>query len=95
MLLIYFIDDCQLAIIDDPSKVDWFVDELRKKGFKLEVEGDFTDKAADGSIHIHQSGLIIKIIIASKLQDANPNWTPASPAAIGSDKDGIPYDHGP
>jgi hypothetical protein len=61
MLLVCFIDDCGLAV-NDPSKVDWFVDELRKKGFKLEGEGDFTaflgvalDKAADRFIHIHQS----------------------------------------
>jgi hypothetical protein len=101
MLLVCFVDDCGLAV-DDPSKVNWFVDELRKKGFELEVEGDFTaflgvafDKSVDGSIHIHQSGLIDKIIVASKLEDANPNWTPAAPAAIGSDKEGTPYDHEP
>jgi hypothetical protein len=101
MILVCFIDDCGLAV-DDPAKVDWIVDELHKKGFKLEVVGDFTeflgvalDKAPAGSIHIHQSGLIDKIIVTSKLQDANPNWTPASPAAVGSDKDGIAYDHAP
>jgi hypothetical protein len=53
------------------------------------------DKSVDGSIHIHQSGLIDKIIAASKLEDANPNWTHAAPAAIGSNKEGTPYDHEP
>jgi hypothetical protein len=45
---------------------------------------------------MHQSGLIKKLIMAAKMEDANPNWTPASStAALGSDPDGQLYDHEP
>jgi hypothetical protein len=37
---------------------------------------------------MHQSGLIKKLIVAAKMEDANPNWTSASMAALGSDPDG-------
>jgi hypothetical protein len=101
MLLVRFVDDCGLAV-DNPEKINWFVDELQKKGFELEIEGDFTaflgvalDRNDDGSIHIHQSGLMDKIIVAAKMEDANPNWTPATMNALESDTDGIPYNEEP
>ena len=100
MLLVVFVDDCGLAV-SDPSMIDWFVNELRKRGFELQVEGDFTaflgvalDRLPDGSIHLHQSGLIKKIIVAAKMEDANPNWLPAT-ATLGSDPDGEPYTQHP
>ena len=101
MLLVVFVDDCGLAV-KDPSKVDWFVSELRSRGFELQIEGDFDaflgvafDKLSDGSYHIHQSGLINKIIEATKMEDANPNWTPATQAALGADENGELYDNDP
>ena len=88
--------------VADPTKVKWFVNELRQRGFELDVEGDFTaflgvalDKQPDGSIHIHQSGLIKKIIEAAKMEDANPNWTPTTQSALGSDPDGESYSQTP
>jgi len=78
-LLITFVDDCGLAVKNDDD-IDWFVDELRKKGFELKIEGDFDaflgvaiDKQDDGTIHMHQKGLIKKIIKAAKMEDCNPN----------------------
>ena len=72
MLLVVFVDDCGLAV-SDPSMIDWFVNELRKQGFELQVEGNFTaflgvalDRLPDGSIHLHQSGLIKKILLLQK-----------------------------
>jgi hypothetical protein len=71
MILVTFIDDCGLAV-ENPSKVGWFITELQKDGFELHLEGDFTaflgvaiDPQPDRSIHMHQSGLIKKIITAA------------------------------
>ena len=93
-LLVTFVDDCGLSV-KDPKMIDWFVSEHRKRGFELDVEGDFTaflgvaiERNEDRSIHMHQCGLIKKIIAAAQMEDGNPNWTPASQAALGSDKDG-------
>jgi hypothetical protein len=91
MILVTFVDDCGLAV-NDPTKVDWFMNELQKEGFELHLEGDFTaflgvammDPQPNGSIHIHQSGLIKKISAAAKMEDSNPNWTPAAMTALGS-----------
>jgi hypothetical protein len=101
MILVAFVDDCGLAV-NDPSKVDWFITELQKDGFELHLEGNFTaflgvamDPQPDGSIHMRQSGLIKKIIAAAKMEDANPNWTPASMSVLGSDPEGTDYDHQP
>ena len=100
-LLVTFVDDCGLAV-KDPKMINWFVDELRKRGFELDVEGDFTaflgvamERLPDGTIHMHQRGLIKKIIAAAQMEDSNPNWTPASQAGLGSDKDGELYDNRP
>ena len=41
MLLVVFVDDCGLAV-SDPSLVDWFVEELRKRGFELQVDDYLT-----------------------------------------------------
>lgn len=89
-----YVDDCGLAV-KDPSKVDWFVSELRSRGFELDVEGDFTtflgvaiDRLPDGRIHMHQSALIDKIITSAKMEDYNPNHTPAPPKPLGKDPDG-------
>ena len=40
-LLVTFVDDCVLSICD-PKDIEWFVTELHKMGFELQVEGDFT-----------------------------------------------------
>jgi hypothetical protein len=44
---------------------------------------------------MHQSGLIKKIIAAAKMENVNPNWTPASMSALGSDPEGMDYYHQP
>ena len=97
MILVTYVDDCGLGV-DDPKKIDWFVSELRKRGFELEVEGDFTaflgvaiDRTEDGRIHMHQTALIDKIIKTAEMQDCNPNYTPAATTALGSDENGEPW----
>ena len=101
MLLVVFVDDCGLAV-SDPSMIDWFVEELTKRGFELHIEGDFTaflgvavERLPNGTIHLHQTGLIKKIIAAAKMEDCNPNWTPATLTALGSDPEGKPFNNFP
>jgi hypothetical protein len=98
MILVTFVDDCGLSV-HDPSKVYWFITELQTNGFELHLEGDFTaflgvavDPQPNGSIHMHQSKLIKKIIAAAKMDEASPNWTPAPMSAFGSDPEGTDYD---
>jgi hypothetical protein len=101
MLIVTFVDDCGLAV-KSLENVDWFIDELRKRGYKLHLEGHFTaflgvamDPQPNGTIHMHQSGLIKKIIAAARMENANPNWIPAPMAALGSDPEGPIYNHQP
>jgi hypothetical protein len=97
LLVVLYCDDAGLAA---PSSeiIDVFIGELEHRGFKLTREGSFSeflgikfseDKAA-GTITLTQKGLIKKVIAAAGLQDCNPNWTPASPQALGIDPDGPP-----
>ena len=99
MMLVIFVDDCGLSV-SDPTKIDWFVNELRKRGFELQVEGDFTaflgvgiERLPDGRIHMSQTGLIKKILKATSMEDCNPNWSPAAQAALSSDPDGELYNN--
>jgi hypothetical protein len=101
MILVTFVDDCGL-VVKSLDKVDWFVDELRKRGYELHLEGDFTaflrvtiEPQPDGTIHMHKSGLIKKVIAAAKMEDVNPNWTPAAMSALGSDPDVVAYNEEP
>ena len=41
-------------------------------------------------IEMTQQGLIKKILLATNLQDCNPNWTPAAQSCVHSDPDGQP-----
>ncbi len=96
-----FVDDCGLAV-KNPEYVHTFVDELRKVGFELKIEGDFSaflgvaiEKQEDGSIHMHQRGLIKKVLAAADMEDCNGNSTPAAQATLGADKDGELYSNSP
>ena len=92
-ILITFVDDCGLAV-KDPKYIDVFVSELQKLGFELHVEGDFSaflgvaiEKRDDGTIHMHQRGLIKKVLAATKMEDCNGTHTPASTVALGPHED--------
>ena len=100
-LLVVYVDDCGLSC-RIPSDVDKFVSQLRALGFELEIEGDFTaflgvaiEHRDDGSIHMHQRGLIKKILKAAKMEDCKGNWTPASAAGLGSAPDGETFGNEP
>ena len=93
------VDDARIAA---PSRtnVEEFVEELRAKGFELEIEGDFTKclgtgikEMPDGTQHMTQKGLIEKIVATTKMTDCKPNWTPTTQVALGTDPDGEPWDN--
>ena len=95
MILVVFVDD---AGISSKLKEDAYnlVQQLVDRGLELTREGTFTeflgikfdkDESA-GTITLTQQGLIQKIVDTTGMQDCNPNWTPASPMALGSDPDG-------
>ena len=72
-----------------------FVEELRDKGFDLEIKGDFakclgigTEELDDGTGHVTQKGLIEKIMKNTKMTGSNPNKTPTTQIPLGSDADG-------
>ena len=98
MLMILCVDDAGLAAPEEKD-IENPVEELRNEGFDLELEGDFSthlgigiEENEDGTRWMTQKGLIDRIIEATKMTDCNPNKTPTLTVALGSDKDGEPWD---
>ena len=98
LMMVLYVDDAGIAA---PNKeiIHEFVNELREHGFDLEIEGKFSsylgigiETFKDGSRHMTQKGLIKKVIQTAKMGNCNPNWTPCTQLALGSDPDGEPYD---
>jgi hypothetical protein len=94
MIILVYCDDC-LIFSRDQSKVDDMIVRMRKAfpgGLTVEdsvfaflgVEV-FADNAT-GKIKLGQSGLIKKILAATKLTDCNSKRTPASSTTLGSDQ---------
>ena len=98
-MMVLYVDDAGIAA-PKQSIIDDFVKELREHGFDLDIEGNFCSYLGigiqtfkDGSRHMTQKGLIKKILETTKMENCNPNWTPSTLTALGSDPDGEPYDH--
>lgn len=96
--MILYVDDVGICA-KDPKDATKLIASLRAQGFELTEEGTFTEflgikfhKHTDGSIELTQQGLINKIIAATGLEQSNPNFTPASTVALGSDPEGAPMD---
>jgi hypothetical protein len=103
---VFFKANCMLALYIDDLLVAAKTEGVAKKlhsdlkglGFELTIEGSlsaylgigFQRDQANGTIELTQTGLIQKIIDTTGLADSNPNWTPASPLALGADPDGEP-----
>eukprot|EP00980_Cylindrotheca_fusiformis_P005885 scaffold1235_cov177-Cylindrotheca_fusiformis.AAC.1 len=101
MLIVVYVDDCGISS-DDPEKILALVDELKKRGFDLEIEGDFATflgveikKLEDGRFHMLQTGLIKKVLEAACMLDCNPNHVPATAVVLGKDADGEPWPQSP
>ncbi|CAJ1949055.1 unnamed protein product [Cylindrotheca closterium] len=94
MMIVVYVDDCGISC-DKPEKIDELVQQLRDKGFDLEIEGDFEtflgveiEKLDDGRFHLKQTGLIAKVLEAAGLSDCNDNHVPAGPTPLGKDETG-------
>ena len=97
IIIFLWVDDCGVCA-PTITLIDELVERLKKKGLSLEKEGNFTNYLGinfvrdekTNSITMTQKGLINKVIDATNMQDCNPNWTPATQLALGSDPDGEP-----
>ena len=92
MMIVVYVDDCGIST-DDPKKVDILVEQLREKGFDLEIEGDFEtflgveiEKLDDGKFHLKQTGLISKVLKAAHMTGCTENHVPAAPTPLGKDE---------
>ena len=97
-MMVLYVDDAGLAA-PHASIIDDFVAELKTLGFDLDIEGNFNsylgigiEELENGERNMTQKGLIKKVIKTTKMEKCNPNWTPATQCALGSDPDGEPYD---
>jgi Reverse transcriptase (RNA-dependent DNA polymerase) len=94
VMIVVYVDDAGIASSNSKA-IATLISNLENRGFQLTQEGTFSDflgikfsKLPDGSIECTQKGLISKIIATAGMEDCRPNWTPASPVAVGSDPDG-------
>ena len=98
ILMVLYVDDAGIAA---PSRdiIDEFVQQLKDLDFDLDIEDDFNsylgigiEEFPDGSRHMTQKGLIKKVIETANMTNCNPNWTPCTQVALGSDPEGELYD---
>ncbi|CAJ1962760.1 unnamed protein product [Cylindrotheca closterium] len=101
MMIVVYVDDCGIST-DKPEKIDALVNQLKEKGFDLEIEGNFETflgvkirQMKDGRYHLLQEGLIKKVLKAAKMTDCSPNHVPAAPTPLGKDPNGEPWSHHP
>ena len=94
MIIIIYVDDMGVAAQTEEAIVQ-LIDFLMKKGFSLTREGTFNEYLGinfstlpNGSVHMSQSGLIKKILMATGMEACNPNKTPALKASLGKDPNG-------
>jgi hypothetical protein len=98
LVIICYVNDLGLQA-PSTSILDALINSLESKGFELTCEGTFTeylgikyDYNHDGSITMTQTGIIQKIIDASRMTECNPNRTPTTREVLGTDPDGEPMD---
>jgi len=96
MLTVAYVDDIGIAT-NNGKEVDMLIERLLKAGFELTCEGSFSvflgikfvKDPVEETTTLTQCGLIKKIIDhATGMSNCNPNWTPATQLALGSDPDG-------
>ena len=98
IIMVLYVDDAGIAAASKDTILQ-FVQQLKNLGFDLDIEDDFNsylgigiEEFSDGSRHMTQKGLIKKLLMTTGMEECNPNWTPTTQAALGSDPDGEPYD---
>ena len=97
LIMCCFVDDT-VYVAKSSQVVDAFIAKLRAMGFELTKEDSLYEylgikmerNERDGTIKLSQPGLIDKILHASNLANSNPNQTPTTLVALGSDPHGPP-----
>ena len=97
MVAFTYVDDCGIAALT-MKEINGFVDWLRKRGFELTKEGDFSAYLGINFHHdpkmqtvtMTQPGLIKKILVTTRLEECNPNRAPSAQAGLGTDPNGPP-----
>lgn len=96
--MLLYVDDAEIAA-PNQSIIDGFVSKLRDLGFDLEIEGNFNsyldigiEELYGGTYHMVQKCIIKQVIQTTKIENCNPNWTPSTQVALGSDPVWEPYD---
>jgi hypothetical protein len=104
MLCVVYVDDTIFAG-PDASKLDEMIQSLSddsggtKTKYELQAEGTVQDflginikQISERSFRLTQTGLIKKILTTTHLLDARTKSTPSTTTALGSDKNGLPFD---
>ena len=99
MLIVLYVNDAGVCA-KNKHDIDELIRMLTRHGFELTHEGSFSEflgikfvhDKETGTITAMQHGLIKKILVATSMEDCNPNWVPAIPTALGIDPDGEPMD---
>ena len=94
MIIIIYVDDMGVAAQTEEA-INHLLEFLKRKGFSLTKEGTFNEYLGinfstlpNGSVHMSQSGLIKKILMATGMEACNPNKTPAHKISLAKDPDG-------
>mgnify|MGYP000681102589 CR=1 FL=1 len=94
IMLVVYCDDVGIAARSQ-DLIDEAVEQLRRKGFRLTLEGSFAEflgikfeRTSDGTFRLTQKGLIDKIVKATKMEDCKPNSLPTAQTALASDPEG-------
>ena len=96
MIILLYVDDYGIAS-PDMSEIDAFIDRLNTEGFELTNECDFSAylgikvqrNPKKNTITMTQAGLIKKVVEATGMTLCNPNKTPTSQTALGSNPEGL------
>ena len=99
MLVVLYVDDAGVCTKNEHD-INELISRLTKHGFELTHKGSFSEFLGikfvhgkeTGTITATQQGLIKKILVATAMEDCNPNWVPATPSTLGIDPDGEPMD---
>ena len=98
MMIVIYVDDAGISAAN-PEHIDQLVQDLRKKGFRLEKEGTFAEflgikfeRTERGHFVLTQKGLIDKLLAVTGMEECSPNTLPGARSALASDPDGPPMD---
>ena len=99
MLIVLYVNDAGVCTKNEHN-INGLICRLTKCGFELTCKGSFSEflgikfvhDKENGTITAMQQGLIKKTLVATAMEDCNPNWVSATPTTLGIIPDGEPMD---